>query len=63
MQILVEYFAMDGYAGFIWPAYGIATAVLAGLLFTSLRGMRRNEDLAQSLRRQRRAAPESEARP
>lgn len=63
MQVLVEYFAMGGYAAFIWPAYGIATAVMAGLLVTSLRGMRRNEALAQSLRQQRRATPESEAQP
>jgi heme exporter protein D len=60
MEALVNYFAMGGHAAFIWPAYGIATVVLAGLLITSLRGMRRNEALAQSLRRQRRAAPENE---
>ncbi len=61
METLMDYFAMGGHAGFIWPAYGIATVVLAGLLITSLRGMRRNEALARSLRQQRRAAPESEA--
>jgi heme exporter protein D len=25
------FFAMGGYAGFVWPAYGIALVVIAGL--------------------------------
>ena len=28
---LAVYFAMGGYAAFVWPAYGIAAAVLGGL--------------------------------
>jgi heme exporter protein D len=61
MDGLREYFAMGGYAAFIWPAYLIAVVVLVGLLAVSLRDLRRNENLAQALRQQRRAAPESEA--
>jgi heme exporter protein D len=34
---------MGGYAGFVWPAYGLAAAVLIGLLLVSLRQLRRAE--------------------
>jgi heme exporter protein D len=37
---LAEFFAMGGYAGFIWPAYGIAALVLIGLLVVSLHQLR-----------------------
>ena len=26
-----HYFAMGGYAAFVWPAYGVAVAILGGL--------------------------------
>lgn len=39
-QSLADFFAMGGYAQFIWPAYGIAALVLAGLLVVSLREVR-----------------------
>jgi heme exporter protein D len=29
---LAHYFAMGGYAAFVWPAYGVAVAVLGGLV-------------------------------
>jgi heme exporter protein D len=32
-----EYFAMGGYAAFIWPSYGIAALLLAALLLLSAR--------------------------
>lgn len=34
---------MGGYAGFIWPAYGVTAAVLVGLLVVSLQGVRARE--------------------
>ena len=37
---LAEFFAMGGYAGFIWPAYGISALVLVGLLVVSLHQLR-----------------------
>ena len=37
MDALTSYFYMDGYAGFIWPAYAIVTAVLVGLWMISRR--------------------------
>ena len=35
-----EFFAMGGYAAFVWPAYGIAALVLIGLWLASVRGLR-----------------------
>ncbi|MAF95573.1 MAG: heme exporter protein CcmD [Rhodospirillaceae bacterium] len=40
MDALTSFFNMGGYAGFIWPAYAIAAAVLAGLLVISRRSLR-----------------------
>ena len=37
MSTLTAYFAMGGYAGFVWPAYAIAAAILGGLAFHSWR--------------------------
>ena len=31
MTALADWLAMGGYAGFVWPAYGIAVTVLGGL--------------------------------
>ena len=32
---LADYFAMGGYAWFVWPAYAVALAVLGGLAIHS----------------------------
>jgi heme exporter protein D len=37
------FLAMGGYAGFVWPAYALAAAILAGLLLASLRRLRKAE--------------------
>jgi heme exporter protein D len=37
------FFAMGGYAAFIWPAYGATAAILIGLLVASWRGLRARE--------------------
>jgi heme exporter protein D len=34
---------MGGYAGFVWPAYALAAAILVGLLVVSLRQLHRAE--------------------
>lgn len=44
-----EFFAMGGYALYVWGSYGVATIVLAGLLLLSLRGLKRNESLLAAL--------------
>ena len=35
--------SMGGYAAFVWPAYGFAVVVLAGLWLSSVRGVRARE--------------------
>jgi heme exporter protein D len=40
MQNISEYFAMGGYAGFVWSAYGAAALILIGLLVMSWRNLR-----------------------
>lgn len=38
---MAQFFAMGGYARFVWPAYGVAVIVLVGLLAYSMIGYRR----------------------
>jgi heme exporter protein D len=38
-----EFFAMGGYAAYVWPAFGFAALVLAGLLAQSWHAARRRE--------------------
>ena len=51
------FLAMGGYAGFVWPAYGVALAVLGGLAVFSWRRYREStaalERLQQDLRKRR----------
>lgn len=54
-----EIFDMGGYGAYVWPAWGIAAAVLGALIVASIRAMRARErelaDLeAASPRRRRR---------
>jgi heme exporter protein D len=47
------YFSMGGYAGYVWPAYGVAAVVMVGVLMASLLGARARErelKLLQELR-------------
>lgn len=43
MDALSSYFAMGGYAGYVWPAYALAALVIAGLLLASWRGLKARE--------------------
>jgi heme exporter protein D len=43
MDALATYLSMGGYAGFVWPAYGIAAAVLGGLALQSWRRYRTSQ--------------------
>lgn len=51
------FLAMGGYAGFVWPAYGVALAVLGGLALVSWRRYREStvtlERLQQDLPKRR----------
>ncbi len=43
MAAMSEFFAMGGYAGFVWPAYGVAAAVLISMVIASVRAARAAE--------------------
>jgi len=43
MDKLEAYLAMGGYAAYVWPAAGVAAAVMIGQLVISLRTLKRRE--------------------
>ena len=43
------FLAMGGYAGFVWPAYGVAVAVLGGLVVFSWRRYRESTAVLERL--------------
>ena len=45
------FLAMGGYAGFVWPAYGVALAVLGGLALFSWRRYRESTVALERLQR------------
>ncbi len=47
---MAEWFAMGGYAGFIWPVYGATVIALVGLAVWSWRDYRRAKAAAPSSR-------------
>ena len=47
---MAEFFAMSGYALYVWPAFGFTVLVLAGLWILSLRRMRAREAELEGLR-------------
>lgn len=49
MEAFTAFFSMGGYAAYVWPAFGIAFAILLILLVSSLRTLRRREKLLGSL--------------
>jgi heme exporter protein D len=59
MDRIATYFAMGGYAGYVWPAFAVAALVMIGQLVLSLRGLRRREAAVAALEasRPRRKAP------
>jgi heme exporter protein D len=58
---LGDFFAMGGYAQFVWPAYLIAATILAVLTGLSLRDLRREEATLVALRSQRRGGADDGA--
>jgi len=51
-----DFLAMDGYAAFVWPAYGLTFLVMAGLAVLSRRALRRREAELASLQARVRAS-------
>ena len=49
--------AMGGYAAFVWPAYGVALAVLGGLAWQSWRRHRTSSNMLERLQRELRTRP------
>ncbi len=49
MDAISQFLDMGGYAGFVWPAYGIAAIVLVGLLVISRRELRAAEKTLDAL--------------
>ncbi len=49
MESIPEFFAMGGYAAYVWPAYGLALAILLGSLVASLRSLRANQAALSAL--------------
>jgi len=49
VNALAAYFEMGGYAAYVWPAYGVAAAVLIGLVAASLRTLRAREAALKAL--------------
>lgn len=53
MNGLSEFFAMGGYAPYVWGAYGLAAVVLVGLLVATLRRLRESEATLRTLEQAR----------
>ena len=60
---MTEFFAMGGYAAYVWPAYGFAALVLIALLVQSWRGARRRAAELEHVRRLVRPARASRPKP
>jgi heme exporter protein D len=43
MDRIATFFAMGGYAIYVWPSFAVAALVMAGLVTTTLRTLRRRE--------------------
>lgn len=54
MEGMGQFFAMGGYAGYVWPAFAIVLVVMAALWFISDRGWRKSEQTLAALRKNRR---------
>ncbi len=53
MSGVAEWLAMGGYAVFVWPAYGVAAAVLIGVWIASVRGLRARESEIEAVEAER----------
>jgi heme exporter protein D len=48
-----EFFAMGGYAAFVWPAYGLTALVMVGLLVDTLHRLRARRRRLEALEAER----------
>jgi len=49
MDQIVSFLKMGGYAGFVWPAYGMSLAVMLGFVIISLRTLRARQATLRAL--------------
>ena len=49
MDAISQYLNMGGHGGFIWPAYGIVTVVMVGLVMISRRSLKAARDTLEKL--------------
>ena len=49
MTAIADFLAMGGYAGFVWPAYGVAALVLVAMAISSVRRTRIAEAAVRAL--------------
>ena len=52
MNQIKDFLMLDGYGLFVWPAYGLAFLLLAGLLIWAVRELRHNQRVLRRLRPQ-----------
>ena len=52
MSTFYNYFAMGGYAGFVWPAYAVAALAIGGISWQSWRRYRASAALLDRVQRQ-----------
>ncbi len=48
-----SFFAMGGYAAYVWPAYGVAAVVLIGVWIASVRGLRARQSEIEAVEAER----------
>ena len=60
MNEIDAFFAMGGYAGYVWPSYLVVAVMLAALAVASWRGYRRAEAAADTLKGAMRGARPTE---
>ena len=53
MNSLAQFLDMGGYAVFVWPAFAVVAIVLTALLVWSLRDLRKERQLLESLPKRR----------
>jgi heme exporter protein D len=56
-----DFFAMGGYAGFVWPVYGLAALIMAALLWRTLAVLKRRQAEFEELDRARQAQRQGQA--
>jgi heme exporter protein D len=56
MDQIANFLGMGGYAGYVWPAFGLVLVVMAGFVIISLRTLKSREATLKTLQA---AAPES----